>query len=34
MKTVPRQFTGIRRAAAGQRGVHLRLTLNISFALL
>jgi hypothetical protein len=33
MKIVQRQLTGIGRAAAGQRGVHLGLTLNFSFAL-
>jgi hypothetical protein len=33
-KTDPRQLTGIHRAAEGQRGVHLGLTLNFSFALL
>jgi hypothetical protein len=34
MKIVPRQLTSIRRATEGQRGVHLGLTLDISFALL
>jgi len=34
MKTVPRQLIGICHAAEGQRGVHLGLTLNFSFALL